>query len=64
VRIHPRHILSDEEVTVANLWRAYRGGGFGAGPLPFGGGAAEQPALVMDAFAALGAAAVLIEPEK
>lgn len=64
VRVHPRFLLTDEEITVACLWRDYRGGGFGHGPLPFAGGSAEQPALVMDAFGVLSAAAAKIEPEK
>jgi hypothetical protein len=62
--VHPSFLLSDEEITLACLWRDFRGGGFGNGPLPFGGGAAEQPAIVMDAFAALSGFAAILEPGK
>lgn len=41
---------------MAGLWHQHSGSGFGGGPLPFAGGAAEQPALVMEAFAVLGQA--------
>lgn len=64
IRVHPAYILSDEELTVATLWRDYRGSGFGHGPLPFAGGMADQPSLVMDAFAALSTFAAILEPDK
>lgn len=38
------------------LWRASQGGMGGAGPLPFAGGYAEQPAGLMAAFRYMAAA--------
>lgn len=32
------------------LWQSWRAGGFGGGPLPFAGGAAEQPCCVMESL--------------
>lgn len=64
MRVHPRFLLSDEEMTVAALWRDHTGGGFSVGPLPFAGGTADQPALVMDAFKTLSYFAALVKPEK
>lgn len=45
-----------------DLWQAYRGGGFGGGPLPFAGGMAEQPACVMEAFGIMDAAYAAMKP--
>ena len=61
LRVHPRFLLQEDEVTVSHLWWQHRGGMAGPGPLPFGGGTAEQPALVMDAFGVLNFFANLIE---
>jgi hypothetical protein len=49
---------------VLALWQEYRSGGFGAGHLPFAGGAAEQPAILMDALHLLSGAAELLKPKK
>jgi hypothetical protein len=57
-------LLNDEEMAIAGLWNQYRGSGMGGGPLPFGGGAADQPALVMDAFAAMSGAAAALERDR
>ena len=48
--LHPLHFAGAEEFAAIALWREYRGGDFSRGPLPFAGGAAEQPAKLMDAF--------------
>lgn len=42
----------------------YRSGGFGAGHLPFAGGSADQPALLMDAFHVLSGAADSLQTKK
>jgi len=47
---------------VVDLWLACRGGGFGAGPLPFAGGAADQPACVMAAFGICAGAEASLRP--
>jgi hypothetical protein len=36
---------------MVQLWRLYQGGGMGAGYLPDAGGAIDQPAAMMAAFA-------------
>lgn len=52
------------------LWRAYRGGGpglfggGGGGHLPDAGGAGDQAAVMLDAFAAMSGAAAEIEAER
>ena len=64
--MHPSHLVDAETMCVIDLWSLWRGGqnpfGGGNGPLPFGGGAAEQPALLMDAFAFLETQADKIKP--
>lgn len=62
--MHPRFLLDDETMTILDLWGAWRGGLGGRGPLPFGGGSAEQPALLMDAFYFLEAVAEQLSPGK
>jgi len=50
-RVHPSALIGDEESGVVDLWRDWRGSGMGTpGHLPFAGGAADQPALLVDAF--------------
>lgn len=46
------------------LWQDWRPGMTGRGHLPFAGGAADQPALVMDALAVIESAAQLLEPKR
>lgn len=46
---------------VARLYLTYRGGMGGHGPLPFAGGSAEQPSLLMSAFDCCGEAYALLE---
>ena len=48
--VHPFALVGDEEMGVVELWQAWRAGMGGPGHLPFGGGAAEQPAVLMEAF--------------
>ncbi len=58
--MHPANLLEAGELTVLGLWLACRGNGMAPGPLPFAGGAAEQPAWLMAAFQAMDAAAVAL----
>lgn len=48
---------------LVGLWRDHRGGMGGAGPLPFAGGAAEQPAITMAAFRVCDAALAEVRRE-
>ena len=50
-------------MALLQLWQAWRGGGMGAGHLPFSGGAAEQPACVMECLKVMEAAAVALKPK-
>lgn len=50
VTVHPRFLIDAETLAVLRLWRRCRGAGMSAGPLPFSGGAAEQPACLLAAF--------------
>jgi hypothetical protein len=47
--VHPAHVLEPEDWAILEIFNAwYSGGGMGGrGPLPFGGGYAEQPAGLM-----------------
>ncbi len=58
--MHPANLLEPEDLAVLGLWLACRGNGMAPGPLPFAGGAAEQPAWLMAAFQAMDAAAALL----
>lgn len=49
---------------VTAIWSQCRGGMGGFSHLPFAGGAAEQPAILMDAFQLLSWAASELEPKK
>lgn len=64
LRIHPLNLLSDDDWLVIRLWRAWRGGGFSIGPLPFSGGFAEQPSGLMAAFDHLQGVDAALSPEK
>lgn len=48
--MHPQHLIDEETLMLVGLWRRHAGGMTGAGPLPFAGGAAEQPAITAAAF--------------
>jgi hypothetical protein len=49
---HPAEILDAEAIEIVRLWQLWRPTGFGGfGLLPFSGGTAEQPVLILDAFA-------------
>ena len=48
--MHPDEILTAEHRTVVELFYAWRGNGMAPGFLPFCGGYAEQPALLMTCF--------------
>lgn len=50
---NPRHTVPEETWRIVRLWRIWRGDGFGRGPLPFGGGPMQQPAVLLDAFEVL-----------
>jgi hypothetical protein len=41
---------------LVTLWRLFKGGGMGPGPLPCAGGSGDQPAALMDAFAIMSGA--------
>lgn len=55
------HILTDEHLALVGLWRTARGSEMAPGPLPFAGGAADQPAIVMACFAEMSAAAAALD---
>lgn len=61
LRVHPLHILDEEDLAMLSLFQEWRPGMAGRGHLPFSGGSAEQPALVMDALAIMENAAQLLE---
>jgi hypothetical protein len=51
LRVHPRHLLSDEDRVLLDLWLLYRRDGMGGvGHLPYQGGSAQQPSAVMRAL--------------
>lgn len=64
LRIHPMRLLSDDDWLAIRLYRAWRGGGFSAGPLPYAGGFAEQPSGLMAAFDHLLGVDAALQPEK
>ena len=41
------------------LWSLWRGGGMAPGPLPEAGGIMDQPAIMLEAFAAMTAAVIM-----
>jgi hypothetical protein len=49
---------------MVTLWHAYRGGGFGNGPLPFPGGFAQQPACVIESFKVMDRAAADLKADR
>lgn len=61
--MHPRFLVDAEMFALVDLWGLWRGGMSGHGPLPFSGGSAEQPAIVMDAFDFCEGVAALLSPE-
>lgn len=57
LRVHPSHLMDDEDRVVLDLWLAYRRDSMGgAGHLPFEGGYARQPSGLMRALDAMDAA--------
>lgn len=64
--MHPRFVLDEEDLALGQLWQEWRPGMAGRGHLPFAGGSAEQPAIVMDALSVIEQAARLLEkkPER
>ena len=56
------HVVGQEEIALVRLWRMFAGGGMGLGPLPFAGGAADQPAIVLASFDIIGAAMAALKP--
>jgi hypothetical protein len=59
--VHPLNLLDDEELAVLALFQEWRPSMAGRGHLPFAGGAADQPALVMDAIGIIEGAVQLLE---
>lgn len=50
--VHPAALLDSEVLEVVRLWQLWRPNGFGSyGPLPFAGGPADQPVVLLDALA-------------
>lgn len=64
LRVHPRYLVDEDDLALLDLWRAWRPGMGGAGHLPFSGGAAEQPACVMDALALIDGVAAAVRPKR
>lgn len=63
--MHPVELADEDAFGVFELWRHYRPSGLGGpGHLPFAGGAADQPALLLDAFAVLAACEAALMPKK
>lgn len=57
LRVHPVHLLDDDDLACVEIWRAWRGDGAGNGRLlPFAGGSAQQPAALMSALRHMDAA--------
>lgn len=56
-RRNPRRRVTGDDLAMVRLWGLYRGGGFGPGHLPDAGGAGDQPAIMLDAFAIMSAVA-------
>lgn len=63
LRVHPRHLLDEEELALLEIFQEWRAGMGGRGHLPFAGGSADQPALVMDALAVIESATQALEPK-
>lgn len=58
--MHPIYLVDDEIWDVVRLWQLWRPSGFGGyGQLPFSGGAADQPVVLLEAFAHCGRISVL-----
>lgn len=56
LKVHPMHLVDDDDLLILEMYRAYRGGMGATGPLPEAGGYSDQPAYLMAAFAILAAA--------
>ncbi len=58
LRVHPIHLVDEEDLPLIDIWAAWRRDGMGgAGHLPFSGGYAEQPAALMKALESMDGAA-------
>jgi hypothetical protein len=62
--VHPSYLVTEEASAAWQLFRAYWGGGFAPGSLPFAGGYAEQPACIIASFDLLAAAEAALAPKK
>ncbi len=60
LRVHPKWILTELDHTLIVLWSAYRDHGV----LPFAGGLAEQPAMIVGAFAQMDRAVAALKSIK
>jgi len=54
---NPRLLVTPESEAMVTIWSMWRGGGFGSGHLPDAGGSLDQPAIMLDAFGIMEAAA-------
>lgn len=57
-------MVSEDALTAWQLYRAHFAGGMAPGPLPFGGGYAEQPACVAASFDVIAAVESALAPKK
>lgn len=63
VTVHPSALLDGETLEVVRLWQLWRPSGFaGYGPLPYSGGPAEQPVVLLDALMHCSRVAALARP--
>ncbi|HSF93784.1 MAG TPA: hypothetical protein VLA52_02075 [Thermohalobaculum sp.] len=64
LRVHPAHVIDDEDLLLLELWRAGDGGLMGGGPLPEAGGLLDQAAATLASLAVLGATAAKLREHK
>lgn len=64
--MHPVHLLTADDLAVLEVFNAWHGSGpmGGRGPLPFAGGAAEQPAGLMRCLYHMAAVTADLTPKK
>lgn len=64
LRVHPLHLVGDEDRLAWQLYCEWRGGGMAAGALPEAGGTLDQACCTMASFAWLGHVERLLKPER